>query len=324
MAKNRARVRANPKQVAYKILYWNARGFSSKRSARYFRVYYGKKVVSDVIAFAPRHKTVAQKDKYLVRLLTEVEYKHQQLLAKRRRKFQIKKEAELKKKDEQKRKRAAAKAVKKQREKEEKYGVEIKKLDDFLKKEKLNTKKIRYETPTYKGFTNKVLKPVKITPVITGTPRYVKELLDKKVLSDKYGILNIKKLDFTLDKPIMMNNKNFSEVSEELPALFKPHLLKFFKQSKGTRMGFIFRIKYNMLMPPDEGHRKVWVSDQGVGGARFYVESIKYIDQFEILTQAAYGLLASLTAPRYLEKTINGQVDITGFTIETIVSGDYP
>lgn len=297
-AKNRVERKDNPKQVAYKILYRDARAYSTLRRAKFFKLYYGRRPVSGWIAFPKRAKTVTQKRTILLKLLESVEYQHQIALEKRRIKAQAKK--------------ALAKQVKE----EKKRAKQIKEVTGFIKKEKLNTKRIRFSDPTYKGFQDSgAIGKVKITPVITGTGLYKKEILKKKVRSPgRRANLDLKILDFTLTKPILMSRDNARAVKEEVMALFKPHLTKFYKESKNSLRLFIYRTKYNLLLP---GNKK---AKQGMGGARFIVEDFKSYDAFEFFIQENFELLESEIMNRYLAMTAGGEIEITGFSIENIIS----
>jgi hypothetical protein len=111
LAKNGARARSNPKQVAYKILLRNATGFSSLRSALYFQLYYGKKPVSALLPFTKRRKTVALKRKFLLSLLTEIQIQRVKILDQRRLKAKVLRDAEKKKIEDRKTKAKAKREV---------------------------------------------------------------------------------------------------------------------------------------------------------------------------------------------------------------------
>jgi len=317
LAKNGARARSNPKQVAYKILLRNATGFSSLRSALYFQLYYGKKPVSELIPFTKRRKTLSQKRKFLLSLLDEIEAQRKIILEKRRLKARAIREVEKKKIEERKARAEAKREAEKKRKLAEEKEEEIERVEDYLSKERLNKKATRIEKPTYVGREPSVLKPVKIIPVITGTSLYKKEIVLKTVKSPVYGVIDLKQLDFTLKESIWMNMDNITSVKKQLRFLFAIHVTKFFKESKDTVKGFIFRMKYNMHLSNGR------VAKQGFGGTRFFIKKITDFQAFDRAMNRFYRFLSNKNMDRYLVKSSGEEIEITGFTLENIVGGDY-
>jgi len=315
LAKNtEVRVRANPKQVAYKVYYRNATKFSSKRSALYFQIFYGKKRVSEWIPFTKRLKTVSQKDRFLLKLLTEVDALRQKILDKRRNKARLLREEIKKKKEERKARDRAKREVAKRIIADHIRKKEIDQLDDFLSKEKLNKKRTRYVEPVF-GRKTKVVGSVKIVPVVTGTRLYKKQIITKKVISPKYGIILLKTLDFVLKKSVWLSVDNMDSVKNELENLFTPHLAKFFKEAKRTKRRFIYRLKYSLHLSTGE------VIKQGFGGPRFYISTIKDLKSFSIGIKEVYENLTLQRLKKYLSRAVGKEIEITGFTLENITRG---
>ena len=185
-----------------------------------------------------------------------------------------------------------------------------------IDREKLLKDQARFEEAAFmsKVRRKKVLKPVLIVPVDTRTNEYSKEYLFKKVMSEEFGKMELKILDFTLKEPIEISRGYGPRAKKSMEEIFIPHLTKFFKESQNSRHGYIFRIKYMTFL------RNGAVEQQGISLERKHRTTLKSF--LRDVVEAAFINFQKVLFDRYLGA--EQEADINGFTLEVIEKGGYP
>lgn len=300
----------------------NARGFRSSKGkavtlskAYEFQLFYGKRKVTPWLKFKAK-TTVKQREKFLFDLVAEIYKRFQEILKKRRIKKRQERYKELEKRD---RRRARSALLKLKKEKEKRSG-QVKEVAKLVKKERLLKSKVRFEESDFGAdrIKDKVIGKVQYVPVETGTSDYKKEIITKKVASIRFGELDLKVLDFSLKEHILVDKKNIKVIKHELQDLFSPHVIKFFKENQTEVNAFIFRVKYDMFLSDGT------LRSQGVSANRIQLEDGDLDSFLQDAIFMAYEKFESLSIEEYLGRSLNGNIEVTGFTLEVIEKGDYP
>lgn len=297
---------------SYRIELFNASGFKTRRGrpvtlsqAKFFTLSYGKRVLAKKSPIPKEYRTVGPKKALIERAVRAFERERRQALVRRR------------------------------------GEARARRVGEILKRERLNVKAIRLEVSKTghkpQGYERPpaVVGPVQITPILTKARDYTKDIVEKKLRSQRLEqYIKIQTLDFTLKEPIEATQSNYQNVIRQIRGIFKPHLEKYFRQTRGTPQFFWFRIKFNYPVMDREG--KQISQNYGVSAARFQINDlnltegpvkvVKYLpekaafERFESGLEHTYDYITSkIIDNKYFERSLDKTLYIIGFTLENVV-----
>lgn len=130
----------------------------------------------------------------------------------------------------------------------------------------------------------------------------------------------LKKLDFSLKNPIKLNKKNLGQILQLAhQKIFMPHLIDFYKKSKGSKHLFIFRLKYIHRFTK----KIVWVEKEGIFNN--YMHQGYGIDRFEAFNQKGFLRFVERSYSgferefdRYFSRKFTKSMELSGFSIDVV------
>lgn len=275
--------------------------------AKYFHLCYHTRQIAEFLAFTGRRRTIAAKQAYFFSLVKAMERIRQQELATRRKK-----------------------------DRDRRYKE---KLEGVLKRERIDVKSLRFEaSKTGKDkrvslYPSSVIGPVAIVPILTKATDYTKDIVEKKLRSKMWSqYTKIQILDFTLKTPVTVTQENLKSVMKDIEFLFKPHIDKYFKQTRGTPRSFWFRLKFNY--PMLDKKNKMIVRNSGVSLPRFQVNEIGFFptrilehvperlagERFWAKIDRTYNKSANyILENNYFDRSATKELQIIGFTLENVI-----
>jgi len=133
-------------------------------------------------------------------------------------------------------------------------------------------------------------------------------------------LIDIEILNFTLRKPVAVNRETAGAASFECYKAFRPHITKFFHETKGTERAFIFRVKYDLPLLGDNGMIKN--QNRGVSVNRILINGGPENKGLERLLEnvlKGFATFKTLVVERYLGMAVTNDLHIMGFTLENVI-----
>lgn len=285
------------------------------RYATSFEVHYGKRKVLARTDFSYRYKKVQQRRDYLERLIYQIEKYRLEILEKRRKIAQAKREMLRKKKVQKVVRRRITRPAKKlsgDEEFRERYLEEIALAYAGLPR----FDKVYAIEPTtaLKAFVEDTL----IIPIEPEDDNYVKDIIDKRMWRHEFGAYHLAIMDFNFveSQYIKMTADNFDEAYRQSVMTMLPHVIRYFESVKGSSEHYIFRVKF-LNRWDEEGD----FDDYGISYTR---QEIRNLDQVRNLFRMTFTRLFGDVADPYTVKNklrrnyLEGEktIYIKGFTFE--------
>lgn len=296
----------------YSIRFYTRKGRRTTISrAHAFKLFFGRRAITDKIYFSPRQKKAQTRQNFLVRILREIEFERVARLEKEQRRRKTKARSKAKPKTRRKPAPDIESIIEKRGPGARRGYQFFLKAEENVKNEIIEFDKIRFERPkTLKDASNLVLvAPIESLSRQYNSAFYYKELLGKS--SGKLMALTIQK--YNLTTPIKLTEENHQDAFAEIFGKFLSHVNSFFDHNRSSNQ-FIFRTRFYSEDTPN--------IEMAVSLKRTEINTIDQMHQlvFSTLHRIRGRLLDLKTAKRAKKSYLEGDriLFVTGFTLEAM------